>query len=107
VESESKRVYTIPEWPRPGQIAEAWGLFDGDGSLTGVYTTHRGAWQDANGTHNIREVQIMYGLDDVWHAIRGYRVPVWKTSRLQYEAELARRAREKLTSEEQRVLGIG
>jgi hypothetical protein len=71
---DTSKVHHIPEWPRPGQMAVAWGLFSpghwGAYWLDGLYERYKDAKEDATGSFTIREVEVIFGLDEKWHAVR-------------------------------------
>jgi len=110
---DTSKVHKAPEWPRPGQVATAWGLFSpghwGDYWLEGLYERYQDAHEDATGSFTIREVDIIFGLDGRWYATR-FRfgapgVPRAQSKKAE-EREVARCARAKLTDRERKALGL-
>ena len=111
-EPDLTKVHETPEWPRPGQVSKAWGLFTpghwGHHWLERLYQRHRDAKEDATGSYSIREVDIIFGLDGKWHATRftmGPSVPRAQSKKGE-ERDVAAAARRKLTRREQKALGI-
>lgn len=108
------RVYDTLEWPRPGQIARAWGLFSPMSSgglwMEGIYERYADAEEDGTGTGNyhISVVEIMFGTDEEWHVLRTrlHNTPPRPMSKKGAKRVVAARARSKLTKAEKEALGI-
>lgn len=112
-EKDKEKVYKTPEWPRPGQMSCAWGLyepfpFSSNKILRVLYERYKDAEEDADGSHEIRKTDIIFGMDNEWHPLRviigdSRPRPISKKGE---ERQIARQAIKKLTPRERKALGI-